>query len=281
MPHSSHRIRALCAGIALVAALRVAVAQADGPEASAPHRPLDILVVRDGWGSAPRENVLKLLESTAQELWKNFPSRDLEPIIVRPKGGPITAYQRGPNGEYFVMLGTGDTAWSQYAYQFAHELCHILCGYDTDPHGQRWFEESLCEMASLYALRRMGENWKTAPPYANWKEYAPSLTQYAQNLIDKGRLPEGRTLAQWYGENAAELAQKATVREKNLVAAVALLPMFEQAPEHWQAVGYLNTAKVEHAQTFREHLTDWLRNCPDAEKPFVREIAKRFEVELE
>ena len=39
--------------------------------------------------------------------------------------------------------------------------------------------ETLCEVASLFALRQMGEAWKTDAPYSNWKSYSVSLKGYA------------------------------------------------------------------------------------------------------
>ena len=83
--------------------------------------------------------------------------RTLEPILVEPKGGPITLFRRGPKGEYLVRLNTGDRHWAQHAYQFAHEFTHILANYDEHERRNKWFEESICEMASLFVLRRMSE----------------------------------------------------------------------------------------------------------------------------
>ena len=79
----------------------------------------DILVVRDGW-QEDRDTVRKVLESTARELSKYFPDRNLAPIIVYPKGGPIVYFKRGVGNEYIVHLDTGKTYWAQYAFQFSH-----------------------------------------------------------------------------------------------------------------------------------------------------------------
>ena len=57
---------------------------------------------------------------------------------------------------YQVMLATWSRYWSQYAYQFGHELTHILTDYDRfSPHRHKWFEETVCEAASLFALERI------------------------------------------------------------------------------------------------------------------------------
>jgi hypothetical protein len=253
-----------------------------GLAADSPVRPAspDILVVRDGW-ETDRETVRKTLESTAAELWRYFPNREVRPIIVYPQGGPVTLFQRGPNGEIFIRLNTGKTFWAQYAFQFSHELCHVLCQYDADEHGNDWFEEALCELASMFTLRRMGETWKTSPPFAHWKDFAPHLTTYAEDLIRPARLPAGKTLAAWYAEHGRELQGTATNREMNRVVAAALLPLFEQCPEHWEAVTYLNEGSPPAPQSFREFVTDWHQHAPEQHRDFIRRIAAEFGITIQ
>ena len=101
--------------LTIAAALAVA-----SPAARATDHPLDIRPAADtSWGGEI-QNVDKVLHSAAEELWRYFPERALKPILVEPKGGPITLYSRGPNGEYLVRLNTGGRLWAQYSYQFAH-----------------------------------------------------------------------------------------------------------------------------------------------------------------
>lgn len=233
----------------------------------------------DAW-HASMPDVQKVLASAAGEIWKNFPERNLPPIEVEPQGGPVTNFRRGLHGEYLVQLDTSGLQWSQYAYQFAHEFCHIMCNYRQGNRNNKWFEESLCEMASIYSLRAMAQTWKTDPPYPNWKNYAPALQNYADDLIKKGQLPEGKTLAQWFAGQREALVKDPLQREKNRVLAVALLPMFEQAPEHWQAVQYLNLGDTGWARSFEICLADWEAQCPERDKAFVREIAKKLGIEV-
>jgi len=231
------------------------------------------------WDAGMRD-VEKVLRSAASELWKHFPERRLKPILVEPKGGPIVLYQSGPRGEYRVRLDTGSTYWSQYAFQFAHEFCHILCGCTEDEQSNKWFEESLCETASLFALHRMAETWKTDPPYPHWKDYAPHLREYADRRLKDVKLPAGRTLAEWYQVNEAALRKKSCDRNKNRVVAGVLLPMLEGRPEHWEAVTWLNAAASKQPRSFQQYLTDWHNQCPAKHKPFVRQIAAKFGIPL-
>lgn len=234
-----------------------------------------------GWGDAPLSNVAKVLRETTLPLMKQFPGKSLAPIQVKSKGGPIVLFERTEAGEYQVRLDTESTYWAQYVYQFSHEMCHILCNYEEDRNGNLWFEESLCEMASIYTLRRLGEKWKTDPPYENWKSFAPHLTQYADELIEQGDLPEGLTLADWYASHAGELRETGTNRQLNNVAAVELLPLFEADPTNWRAIEHLNDGEATGAISFADYLAGWRDRCPASKKGLVNKIAKQLGVELE
>jgi hypothetical protein len=226
------------------------------------------------------EDARRVFQSAAGELWRYFPDRTLPPILVEPKGGPIVLHRRGPAGEYYVRLDTGHNLWAQHAYQFAHEFCHILCNYTEREHRNKWFEESLCEMASLFALRRMAETWKTRPPYPNWKDYAPALNKYADERIEKAQLPGGVSLAEWFCYECQPLYENATLREKNTIVAVALLPLFEKQPEHWEAVTYLNAVESRAPQDFAAFLRQWRDAAPEKHRAFIGQIARLFEIDL-
>jgi len=271
----------ICRTVAIVLCTSLAFAAptpAPVPEATT-HR-LDIRPDPAAKWEADLENVQKVLESAAGALWVYFPGRELKPILVEPKGGPIVLFNRGKNGEFRVRLNTGERYWSQYSYQFAHEFCHILCNPVDDDTSNKWFEESLCEMASLFALRRMAETWKTDAPYPNWRGYASSLRKYADERIEKAPLPAGQDLAAWHREHEASLRREPTQRELNEVVAVALLPLFEKEPAHWQAVGFLNAAAVPTPRSFATYLSDWHGRVPAEHQPFVRQIAAKFGVTL-
>jgi hypothetical protein len=220
----------------------------------------------------------KVFQSAAEQLRPYFPQRQLSPILVRPKGGPMVKFRRGPQGEYTVLLNTGDRLWAQHAYQFAHELAHILANYTPQEHPHRWFEESLCELASLFTLRRMAARWATDPPYPNWRDYAPALADYANERIKAAQLPPGKSLAAWYPENAVALSANACLRDKNTTVAAMLLPLFEASPESWETIAFLNPAEPHQAKDLGEFLTGWQARVPDRHKPFVQRVAAQFDL---
>jgi hypothetical protein len=239
-----------------------------------------IHVAEADWGGASLRDIGKVLNSTAKQLWPHASQDRLDTIIVdRSRTGPIVLYRRGSEGQYLVRLDTHKNFWSQYAFQFAHEFGHILCGYKPGARDNLWFEESLCETASLFAMRRMRDDWVLDPPYPNWKSYAPALGVYAQKRLDQHAWPKSISVSEWYEQNQKELRQNPTDRAKNTTIATKLLPLFEQRPENWGAVAYLNTHKTETPRDFPIYLADWKKACKLAsQKEFVAMLARMFGV---
>jgi cyanophycinase len=243
---------------------------------------LRITVLPGDWGGDV-DNVAVVCRSAASEMAHFIPERDPDPITVkyRAKGPPMVVFGKGDAGERRVLIDSRDRAWSQLAFQFAHEFCHIQCNYRDANTANLWFEESLCETASLFALKRMATTWKTKPPYGNWKSYAASLGDYAEERIKATESRDGLTLAKWFARHEAALRANATDRGKNQVVAVAVLPLLEKGPEHWAAIRYLNRWEPKQRElTFAEYLRDWHDRVPAEHKTFVADVAGLFEIAL-
>ena len=263
-------------------ALGPAVSEAKDNSTKAGRATPEIRVTKDNWRGASLRDIRKVLESAAKELTVHAGRDDWPPIIVsRSKTSPIVLFKRGKQGEYLVKLNTQGNFWCQYSFQFSHEIGHILCGYKDGSNANLWLEESLCETASLFSMRRMSKSWVKTPPYQNWKDYAPHLGKYAQERIDKNGLPKNVSVAEWYAKNREVLRKNPTDRAKNTTIATKLLPLFEEKPKRWATVAYLNKCKVGKPRSFSRHLADWKKSCPEPDqRAFVDELADLFGVKL-
>jgi hypothetical protein len=241
---------------------------------------LELEVARGGaFGDADPDDIDAVLRSAGREL-QQFAGGDVPAIRVF-RGGPIVLYRRLSGNVIAMKLDVGGSYWAQFSFQFAHELCHILCGYrETVSESNKWFEESLCETASLFVLRRMAQTWKTDAPYKNWRGYAPHLGEYAAARIKASPLPEGKTLAEWRRDNAEAMEKDPTDRPRNNIVAVRLLPLFEAEPQHWAAVRHLNDFTPERKETLQEYLQRWHDHTPAEHQAFVRKIAGELGVKL-
>ncbi|MBI2508988.1 MAG: hypothetical protein HYV99_03100 [Betaproteobacteria bacterium] len=243
---------------------------------------LEIRVLAGAWGNVRTEDIETVLYSVAAVLLENFPGKRLNPILVfHSDTRPFILYEKGPNNEYRVYLTAKDGDWAQYAYEFAHELGHILAHYErhaysgTTAHNQ-WFEEALCEVASLYVLRRLAFAWEVSPPYPHWAAYAPTFEKYAERFLSERhrRLPPATALATWFAQNEQELARNPYLRVHNEVVANLLLPLFEENPHLWVAIGSLNLAS--EGDSFRDYMQAWHANAPEECKDIIQYLMALF-----
>ncbi len=247
--------------------------------------PVSIRVLPGDWGGADRMDVENLLISVARELWVYFPERSLKPIVVAPtERHPVAGYSKGPDGEYFVYLSARGQHWSQYAYQFAHEFTHIVSNYEKNGRSlvrrNQWFDESLCETAALFTLRRLGATWLKGEgvPYPHWKPYGTALQTYVSNLLAQPHraLPAKSGFAEWYRGNADTLDKNPYLRERDELVAGMLLPLFEENPEAWSTIAYLNLQESDATGSFQQYLANWHKNTPERQRPLVARIIELF-----
>lgn len=59
--------------------------------------------------------------------------------------------------------------------------------------------------------------------------------------------------------------------------AVQLLPLFEDAPQHWGAIEYLNTI-LDESRSFAQYLRDGSNSSPENHREFILQIAASFGV---
>jgi hypothetical protein len=270
----------------LLSAARVGLATETTPPPAA-GRKLD-LRIGDGFG-AREADIRAVLLSAGEAIWQHCPNTEWrEPgfFIYHSNDLPVTAYQHRADGRVAIGLTTTGNHWSQFAFQFAHEFCHALAGHSNDyaqlwTRGRKanmWLEEACCETASLFAMRAMGERWKTAPPYPNWKPYAESLVQYARDRSETAAvsLPRERPFLEWFRENEAAMREKATLREKNNVVAGQLLPLFEAEPAGWEAITFLNLGRRDPEESLAMRFAEWSAAAPGAQHAFIGRVAGVF-----
>ncbi|MCP8689448.1 hypothetical protein [Marinobacterium sedimentorum] len=253
---------------------------------------VDITIAPGHWGNVRGGEIRTLLSSVADTFMTYTGRPAVAPLRIRvmPRNGsPRVLYERGADGEYLVLLSARDQRWYQYAYQFSHELCHILSNFDHKNSndsgevvtGNQWFEESLCETASLFTLRRLARSWEQQPPSRNWIGYAPVFAAYAQHLLEQQHrhLAGNTTLANWYRQHEESLQATPYQRDKNEVVATQLLALFERDPMRWRAIRHLNPLRGSAEKAFADYLNDWQSACPVQVGGIVQQTRALFGLE--
>ncbi len=157
-----------------------------------------------------------------------------------------------------MRISARDTFWCQYVYQFAHELCHLMINSDRHTaHRHRWFEECLCELASLFVLHRLSVTWIDDPPpgVAEATRFAPELVKYAEYVAARYSAPDAPP--QWLADNSATLEAAGCARALTGAVAVLLLRAFLDHPALWRDCARLNLWDAAANRTFADYLDSW------------------------
>lgn len=244
-----------------------------------------IRVAATSWGEAQIRDVQAVLDSVAKTFREYTAVTPEDSILVTqsPEQFPRALSDPAPSGERIILLATTDRKWSQLAYQFSHEYCHVFTKHYKTPlvHPFMWFEESLCELASLWCLTRMGYDWLLDPPHPNWASYGSSLQKYATDRIDgvlTHTTPEG--FSEWLGSNLEEMTSNSTNRDLNQVIAVRLYPLFLKNPSLWKTVELLNQSP-DLAGDFQSYLQHWHDTVPREFQDSVRTISEELGFSLQ
>lgn len=238
------------------------------------------LIVENGnWGATSLSAIHGVVESAYAVLIEAFEKEpeDIIHIIPWNQECPLVVYGMRP---YQMYLSAWDRYWSQYVYQFSHELCHILTNFDrAQQHKHKWFEESLCELSSLFVLHRLAAIWAESPPAGVFKaaDFAPNHKEYAEYIAAKYSISSSEDISVWLSENIHILETSSVKRELNGVVAVALLDCFRENPSLWSECGWLNHRGPEGDETFHDYLDSW-SDCLSAKGINNRapDIAKRL-----
>ena len=251
---------------------------------------------------ASSEDILRVLHSSLQTIWRNVnqcaADFHLPGIHVFPRDEcPITLYRPREDGRVAIGLTARQTYWCQYAFQFAHECCHTLIGHthpdtrcrlESSCTANDWLEESLCEVASLFALRRMEEDWQQSPPYPHWASYAKNFSNYAEDRLresaqlwmDESKECGCMHLHEWLRHKEEKLRQDSCNRPLNNIVAMKLLPLFERDPScAWDSLRFFKREVLPKRSTLREHISSWLSVVRSSEEAhpsavaFVRDLS--------
>ena len=109
---------------------------------------MEIIITPGGWGNVELQDICQVLNSVDMAFQPCFGENISRfPVTVIHVQNSDSPYCN--RTDRFVYLTTEGTHWCQYAYQFSHEYCHLQIPRKVQSR-LRWFEESICELASFY-----------------------------------------------------------------------------------------------------------------------------------
>jgi hypothetical protein len=193
---------------------------------------------------------------------------DQQPERVRvddhSPGPPAIWLHDKPAQTAWMIVDIGARAWCQLAYQFGHELGHVLCnswGPEAKPAPPcQWLEEAMVEAFSIRGLALLADSWERDPPFSGDAPYAKAIRDYRANLIEKYRqaAPPDPDIAECYRIHCRDFTQG-----KGDPMVLAVLGEMESDPLCVEDLGALNRWPARSAVPVAEYLPLWQKSCAE------------------
>jgi hypothetical protein len=260
------------AGVLALCATRVAVrAQPADRKRTLLSAPLELA---GGWGSAPPEAVARVLTRAREACLTGLrlvSDRQPERLRVDNHAGgfPAVWLHSDPASTAWIIVDIGPADWCKLAYQFGHELGHVLCNsWDAAAKPRppsQWLEEAMVEAFSIRGLGLLAASWERDPPFAGNAGFAASIRQYRGDLIEKYRMAAGPAsapdVAAWFRAHRATLESGFAAIEGPAV--VGVLAVLEGDPACVEDLGAVNRWPARSGVPIEDYLIQWERSCRD------------------
>jgi len=187
------------------------------------------------WGAPPQAAARVVVRMREVSLSGVRLVSDQQPDKLRvddhSSGPPAIWLHSDPPKTAWIIVDIGPADWCKLAYQFGHELGHVLYnswGVAAQPHPPtQWLEEALVEAFSIRGLGLLAASWEQNPPFAGDGSFAAPIRQYRANLIKTYKKAPTPSIdfATWFRSYRTPLEQG--VGEPEGPAVLAILPALE------------------------------------------------------
>ena len=167
----------------------------------------------------------------------------------------------------WIVVDIGERDWTKLAYQFGHELGHVMAN-SWQPHAKpkvpcQWLEEALVEALSLRGLDRLAQSWKQNPPFPGDNAFGDAIANYRQDILQRySALADNQGLGRgtWFADNRKEI-ELPGLNQYAMAACPTFLAEFERTPSCVEAVGALNRWPDRTGLPIEDYLRQWEASC--------------------
>jgi hypothetical protein len=172
----------------------------------------------------------------------------------------------------WIVVDIGPRDWSKLAYQFGHELGHVLAnswGPDAKPANPcQWLEEALVESFSIRGLGLLADSWERDPPFPGNAAFGGAIRRYRNELLTRyqtvaAEQGAARGLAAWFKAQRAALESDGGVSGPARGAIPAMVAELETDPTAVEGLGVLNRWTGRSGVPIEEYLRLWKRSCAE------------------
>jgi hypothetical protein len=169
----------------------------------------------------------------------------------------------------WIVVNVAARDWCKLAYQFGHELGHVLCNswrWGDNPHPpSQWLEESVAEAFSLRGLALLADSWEQDPPFPNDSAYGVAIRQYYADLRVGYYKAAQVDLVDWLRAGRPAYGSAAYAPKGPAVAPI--LSELEWDKRGVQDLAALNRWPERTRLLLEEYLQRWQQSCKEINSP--------------
>jgi hypothetical protein len=252
------------------------LAQPQAPQMTLLSAPLEL---GGEWGGSPPNDAFAVISRMREACLSGVRLlSDRQPAKLRVDdhaSGPPAIWLHDENPDTaWIIVDIGAVDWCKLAYQFGHELGHVLCNswqrQAIPKFPSQWLEEALVEAFSIRGLGLLADSWERQPPFPNDAAFAGAIRKYRQDLIEKYREPAGgppvRDMCGWLRRNrdALDHSALATIEGPEILRIVAELETDKACVED---LGAVNRWPARSEVPVEEYLRLWQASCAEIHAP--------------
>ncbi|MBV8188760.1 MAG: hypothetical protein JO339_16090 [Alphaproteobacteria bacterium] len=236
--------------------------------------PLD---VQGDWGqSSPRDVGAVLYRMRTVCLASMKLRSDRQPSGLRVEnhasGNPAIWLHNEPSTTAWIIVNVGARDWSKLAYQFGHELGHVLANswdaQSAPSNPCQWLEEAIVEAFSLRGLERLADSWERRPIFPNDSAFATAIRRYRQTVLGKYEQAASDQIRNfqldaWFREHRSSLEGNGGLSGSPEAAVLTILGELEADMRCVEDIGALNRWPGRSAVPIEQYVRLWKNSCEE------------------
>lgn len=203
----------------------------------------------EGWGNYNREIVHSILDNIELDFSAALgitPYSSCRCLIDHWDDAPEI---QKLSDSHLIYLSSKEDYWCQWTYQFSHEYCHHLINGEMtgEIFGLKWFEETICELSSMYHLYGIYRTWLQSPSLL-LHHYAPSVLDYLRVLLGKNPELYASTLRPGFLCSWLPILEQPQYhRDYYNALATRMFPLFFESPHLWRIILHIGDSRQWHS----------------------------------
>jgi hypothetical protein len=235
------------------------------------------LEVQGEWGKSPPQaatTVMARMREVCLSGIKLLSDRQPSRLRVenRASGSPAIWLHNDASRIAWIVVTIGERDWCKLAYQFGHELGHVLAN-SWGPHSEprrpcQWLEEALVEAFSLRGLEKLADSWAERPPFANDAPFASAIRQYLSAAIENyekvafSQMPDSRPDA-WFRQYRSSLENDGGITGPAQAVVTTILRELETDARSIEDLGALNRWVGRSSVPIEQYVHLWQKSCAE------------------